>query len=262
MNRLGSQRVRMSFLASALLAGSLQAMNLGEIWRYFKWPITIAVMVVLALASWALLKATWKDMFTLDTSQSSIFGGGKSEETGEEKKADPTVVQPGTGPVENTTLKPIAAFGVSDGKVLPKGDGYSISDQPLNRMVVAFDVPKGNPACVATLEVNMKVQKAKGQVVLGLFPSKVTDPKAVQPGSTQPSDLTLSPTPMSLNALGNPGEFAADITAHFADWFSMNHPAGTPFTLTVAPAEAVAPGEEVVISSTPTLTVKGTPDCK
>ena len=54
MNRLGSQRVRMSFLASALLAGSLQAMNLGEIWRYFKWPITIAVMVVLALASWAL----------------------------------------------------------------------------------------------------------------------------------------------------------------------------------------------------------------
>lgn len=238
-------------------------MNLGEIWRYFKWPITIAVMVIVGLASWALLKATWKDMFTLDTSQSSIFGGAKSEEPGDEKKeADPTVVQPGTGPVEDATLKPIAAFGVTDGKVLPKADGYSISDQPLSRMVVAFDVPKGNPACVATLEVKMKVQKAKGQVVLGLFPSKVTDPKSVQPGSNQPSDLLLSPTPMSLNALGNPGEFSADITAHFADWFTMNHPAGTPFTLTLAPAEAVAPGEEVIISSAPTMTVKGTPGCQ
>lgn len=253
----------MSFLASVSYAGSLQAMNLGEIWRYFKWPITIAAMVIVALASYALLKATWQDMFKLDASQSSIFGGSKSEDPGEAKKeADPTVVQRGTGPVEDATLKPIAAFGVSDGKVSPKGDGYSIADQPLNRMVVAFDVPKGNPACLASLEVNMKVKKAKGQVVLGLFPSKVTDPKGVQPGSEQPGDLLLSPTPMSLNALGAPGDFAADITAHFDDWFNMNHPAGTPFTLTVAPAEAVAPGEEVIISSTPTLNVKGTPGCK
>lgn len=237
-------------------------MNTGEIWRYFKWPITIAAMVIIGLVSWTLLKATWKDMFLVDASKSSVFGGQKSEQAEENKAEDPKIVQPGTGPVADATLKSIASFGVADGTVVPKSDGYSISDQPLHRMVVAFDVPSGNPACVAKLEVNMKVKKAKGQVVLGLFPSKVTDPKSVKAGSTQEADLMLSPTPMSLNALGAPGEFKADITAHFADWFTMNHPTGTPFTLTLAPAEAVAPGEEVVIDANPTLTVKGTPGCK
>ncbi len=219
-------------------------------------------MVIVGLASWALLKATWKDMFLIDASQSSVLGGQKSEQTEEPKAADASIVQPGTGPVADANQKAIAAFGVSEGKVVPKADGYSISDQPLNRMVVAFDVPAGNPACVASLEVAMKVQKAKGQVVLGVFPSKVTTPQNVNPGDDQESDLTLSPRAMSLNALGNPGDFKADITAHFADWFTMNHPAGTPFTLTLAPAEAIEPGDEVVISSTPTLNVKGTPGCQ
>lgn len=237
-------------------------MNMGDIWRYFKWPITITVMVVVALGSWATLKATWKDMFVFDASQSSVLGGQKSESAATESTQDTSVVQPGTGPVQDATLKAIAAFGVSQGVVSPKADGYAISDDPLNRMVIAFDVPAGNPACVAALEVNMKVQSTKGQVVLGLFPSKVTEPAKATPGSQQPSDLLLSPSAMSLNALGAPGEFKADITAHFADWFTMNHPAGTPFTLTVAPAEAVAPGDEVVIGANPTLTVKGTPGCK
>lgn len=249
-------------------------MTFAQVWTYLRWPI--AILGLLAVANYALggLGEAAGGMIEFDASGSILAPDAAATETEDPFAEDlPTAaplatLEPGTGPVQDGVGIAIADFHVNDTAADVDGEELVITDDADDKIVVAFDIPEGDPTCMVVVNLRITVTEALSTTEIGVFASTVDDPVEVQDNQELTGDLRAVPEPMAIALVQAPGSLVLDVTDGFTDYFTQDFPAGRPFVLTIAPTVPVEPlggvrfeAVDAAADDPPTLLWTGDPDC-
>ncbi|WP_370324978.1 hypothetical protein [Euzebya sp.] len=248
-------------------------MTPAKVWTFLRWPI--AILGLLAVVNYALprLGEAASGMIEFDASGSILApdeGASESEDPLDIPVADipQSTLQAGTGPVTDGSSTPIADFTVNDSIADIDGESLEISDDPADAIVVAFDIPQGDPACMQAVTLSMTVDDLASPVQLGVFPSTVDQPVDVVDNQAMDPELRAGDE-MAGTLVDDEGEVTFDLTAGFQEYFTLGFPSDKPFVLTLGPTafvetqggvSFVAANAEVE-GEVPTLLWTGTPGC-
>ena len=249
-------------------------MSFAQVWTFLRWPL--ALLGLLAVVAYALprLPDALGGMIEFDPSGSILApdeGASESEvalDVPVAELAEPTL-QPGTGPVTDGSATPIADFSVSETIADIDGETLTLSDDPADAIIIAFDIPPGDPGCMAAVTLNLTASEVNSPVEVGVFPSTLDDPVAVVDNQLVEDELRATPTPIALALVEGEGPVPIDITAGYQEYFLHDFPAGRPLVLTLAATTPVEPpgGASFVSANAedeeevPTLLWTGTPGC-
>jgi hypothetical protein len=248
-----------------------------QVWTILRWPL--AIVLLLAVANYALgnLGEAALGMVEFDASGSILAPEDEEAvEGGDDLLADipeaapPPVLEPGTGPVTDGTSTAIADFFVNDTVADIDNDGLVIGDNPADSIVIAFDIPAGDPGCMAVVNMNLTAEDVRSSTEIGVFASTVDQPVDVRDNQQVDGDLRATATPMAVARVEAEGQLTLDLTTGFQEYFTQEFDAGRPFVLTVVATVPVETQGGVRFTSTegdpegesaPRLLWTGTPDC-
>lgn len=247
-------------------------MSLSTAWALVRWPI--AILGLLAIVNYALprLGEAASGMVEFDASGSILAPAGDASESEAELDVsvadlEPQELEAPTGPVTDGVASPITDFYVNDTIADVDSPTLVISDDPADSAVVAFEIPPGDPACMAVMNLNLTASEVLSPVEIGIFASTVDDPAAVVDNQAMEGELR-TPTPMAIGLYEVPGTVTFNITAGYQDYFTQGFPPGKPLVLTVAPTVPVAPqggltfvSADAQSDTSPQLLWNGTPEC-
>ncbi|MGI9016737.1 MAG: hypothetical protein ACR2HR_06475 [Euzebya sp.] len=249
-------------------------MTFSKAWTYIRWPI--AILGLFAVVQYALprLGEAASGMIEFDGS-GSIFDAGEASASESSTALDipiadlpPETLEPGTGPVADGTATPIADYFVNDTVATASTEVLTLTDDPADSVVIAFDIPAGDPGCMAVMNLNLTATDVLSSVEVGIYASTVDDPLSVTDNLQQDGDLRATTEPMATALIEGAGTVTFNITGGFQNYFIQDFPPGRPLVLTVAPtAEVESQGglslvaSESLTEEVPTLLWTGTPGC-
>lgn len=247
-------------------------MTFSTVWSLVRWPI--ALLGLIAIVNYALprLGEAASQMVEFDATGSILApdeGGSESEGGLDVPVADldPQQLQAPTGPVTDGVASPIADFYINDTIADVDSPTLVISDDEADAAVLVFEIPPGDPSCMAVMNLNLTASEVLSPVEIGVFASTVEDAAAVVDNQAVEGDVRV-PTPMAVGLYGTPGTITFNITGGYQDYFNQGFPPDKPLVLTVAPTAAVSPqggltfvASEAQTDQSPQLLYSGTPDC-
>lgn len=248
-------------------------MTFSQVWTYLRWPLAVIGLLLVAQYAIGNLGEAAGGMIEFDASGSILAPDDAASETEDPLDALPTAapvstLEPGTGPVVDGLGGAIADLHVNDTAADVDGEELVISDDADDKVVVAFDIPAGDPGCMAVVNLSITAVDVRSPVEIGVFASTVDDPVGVQDNQELTGDLRASATPMATALLEEPGTLTLDLTAGYQEYFTLGLPATQPLVLTIAPTVPVEPlggvsfaASETGSEAAPTLLWTGIPDC-
>ncbi|MEO2107777.1 MAG: hypothetical protein ABGZ36_19330 [Actinomycetota bacterium] len=246
-------------------------MTVAKIWTIIRWPIAIVALLAVANYAYPRFLDTLDTLVEFDASGSILAPESESTETELPVSTVPTAVPtlaPPTGPVTDGQAAPIADFYVNDTVADIDGTSLILSDDPADSIVVAFDLPPGDPGCMSSLTLGLSVEDVLSTTELGIYPSSLIDAANVVDNQQVDGDLKASPSPMATALVEAEGRLELDVLGGYQSYFLLEHPPGTPFVLTVEPTiDVESQGGVRIVSAnaesdaSPTLTWVGTPGC-
>ncbi|CAN5286690.1 hypothetical protein BH23ACT9_BH23ACT9_31070 [soil metagenome] len=248
-------------------------MTFTQVWSILRWPL--AILGLLAVANYALgnLADAAGGMIEFDAS-GSILAPEEEATEGEDLLADLpepapiATLAPGTGPVTDGAATPLADFHVNNTVADIVNDSLVLTDNPGDSIVVAFEIPEGDPGCMSVVTMTMTAEDVRSATEVGVFASTLDDPLQTVNNQQVDGDLRATGTPMAVALIESPGAITFDLTAGFQSYFTQNFAADRPFVLTLVatvPVESLG-GVRFVSANTesaeaPTLLWTGTPGC-
>lgn len=247
-------------------------MTFSTVWSLLRWPL--AILGLLAVVNYALprLSEAASEMIEFDASGSILApddGGSESEEGLDVPVADlePQQLQAPTGPVTDGVATPIADFYVNDTIADVDSPTLVVSDDEADAAILVFEIPPGDPSCIAVMNLTLTATEVLSPVEIGVFASTVEDAANVADNQAVDGELRL-PTPMAVGLYSSPGTIAFNITGGYQDYFTQGFPPDKPLVLTVVPTVPVDPqggltfvASEAQSDQSPQLLYTGTPDC-
>jgi hypothetical protein len=245
-------------------------MTPSQVWIYLRWPL--ALLGLLAIVQYALprLPEAVAGMVEFDPSGSILAPTSESESDLPIPEAEiaAATLQPGSGAVADGTAQPIADFAVADTVADIDVEAMELSEAPGDAVVIAFDLPAGDPSCMASMTLSLTVADAAGATEVGVWPGTIAEPVEVVDDQLVEGDLRATPTPMATVLVEQAGPIQVDVLGGFQQYFSLDLPAEQPFVLVLQATTPVEPGGGVAFASAnaqdetvPTLSWTGTPGC-
>ena len=246
-------------------------MTPAKIWTFVRWPIAIVALLALANYAYPRFVDSLGTLIEFDASGSILDTATASESALPTAAAIPTTtptLEPGTGPVTDGVGAPVADFFVNDTVADIDNDALILSDDSADRIIVAFDIPPGDPGCMSAMTLGMTVDEVLSPVEIGVFASTVGDAADIVDNEQVDGDLRATTTSMATALVEAPGRLTLDVLAGFQSYFTQDFEPGRPFVLTIAPTVPVeSQGGLRMVSSNqedadaPSLSWVGTPGC-
>lgn len=246
-------------------------MTPAKIWTFARWPI--AIVALLAVANYAMPRfvATLPTLIEFDASGSILAPETETTETEAPAPVLPTTqptLEPPSGEVVDGTAPPTADFFVNDTVADIDTDSLILSDNPGDAIVIAFDLPPGDPQCMSAMTLRLDVQEVASTTEIGVYASTVHDAPEVVDNQQVDGDLRAVASPMATALVEADGPLDLDVLAGYQTYFLQDFPPGTPFVVTIVPTIPVETQGGLRITSSnaenelaPTLTWTGTPGC-
>lgn len=229
-------------------------------WRSLRWLVALAVCALIVVLTIPL---------AFDAVMRSVEfgeGGAEAEEEEEEEaveEGDGGAVP--SGPVADGSTTAVADFAVRDGIVRQAADPELSMAEDGDAIVIAFPLIDGDPDCVEAAHLHLELLESE-PADLAVYASDIANPGGRENGDEVGDPRRDDEAWWITVSDGNPGRLLWDITDLYKAWaLAELAPAGSPFTIVVAPPEEAA---ALLVASTerqarqaPTLTWQGMPDC-
>jgi hypothetical protein len=234
-----------------------------EAWRSLRWLVALVVLGLVVVVTIPLTISALSQSVRFEDEEAAANGDGEGEE-GEAGAAgngerDPEAA---TGPVED-------GQGIADPDfVVSGGAAEQVTVQRLvigdaETLVLAFEPPEGDPACVAETELALELLEAT-PAEIGAQTSGLSVPDDVSSGDEVPDEVSQGENVALAATDGTPGTLRWDITEVFDEWAET--PASQ-FVITVRPT-AADPDTELAFAASeageeqaPLLSWTGEPGC-
>ena len=246
-------------------------MTVAKIWTFVRWPIAIVALLAVAQYAYPRFLDTLPTMFEFDPSGSILDQSTESSESEEPLALEPTTaptLAPPTGPVTDGTAVPIADFYVNDTVADIDNDALILSDDEADSIVIAFDLPPGDPGCMSSMTLDLTIDEVLSATEIGVYASNLTTAGQVVDNQQVDGDLRAVATPMATALIESPGRINLNVLAGYQSYFTIGQPPATPFVVTIAPTIPVESQGGLRIDSanlendnSPALTWLGTPGC-
>lgn len=247
-------------------------MTFNQVWTFIRWPI--AILGLALVVNYALPRLAEVSGDLVEFNGGPLLTGETESAAPEADPLDVPVTEIGeptlqapTGPVTDGAATPLADYFVNDTIVDVDGT-LVLSDDPADAIVLAFDIPAGDPGCMAVMNLNLTASEVLSQTTVGVYPSTDDQPQAVVDNGSSTEDLRASDEPIATLNIGQPGTVTFDITAGYQAYFNQDFPPGRPLALTIAAIGEVGTqgGVSFVASESadeevPRLLWTGTPGC-
>jgi hypothetical protein len=248
-------------------------MSFAQVWTYLRWPL--AIVGLLAIVNYALprLPEALAGMIEFDPSGSIL---APDEDVSESESAldvpvaelESPTLQPGTGPVTDGAAVPVADFSVNDTIADIDTDALTLSDDTTDAVVIAFDIPAGDPGCMSAMTLDLTAAEVLSATEIGVWASTLDTPVEVVDNQLVEGDLRVGTTPMATALVEAEGQVAIDVLGGFQSYFLQDFAEGRPFVLTIMATTPVEPlggvsfvSANVETEDVPTLLWSGTPGC-
>ncbi|HUG87008.1 MAG TPA: hypothetical protein VMM13_20740 [Euzebya sp.] len=251
-------------------------MTFAQVWTFLRWPLAILGLLVVAQYALSNLSEAAGGMIEFDASGSILAPDAEASESEGLPEDLPTAepqpsatLAPGTGPVTDGASTATADFHVEDIIADVDGSELTLGDGEQDAVVVAFDIPAGDPGCMAVVNLSMGVTDVASATEIGIFASAVDEPAEVRDNQEMAADLRAFQSPMQVALITEPATLVVDLTAGFQDYFIHGFPEGRDLVLTIMATVPVEPLGGVSFESidaedgeaVPTLLWTGDPEC-
>lgn len=247
-------------------------MTSAQIWTYIRWPIAIVLLAALGNYAYPRFVESLGTLIEFDASGSILAPESETTESETPAEVLPTSVPtlaPNTGPVTDGVSTAIADFFVNDTVADVDNESLILSDDPADAIVIAFEIPPGDPGCMSSMSLGLDVAEVSSTTELGVYASSLSEAATIVDNEqVDDPDLRALATPMATALVEQQGRLNLDVLAGFQSYFLQGFPPGTPFVLTIVPTIPVESQGGLRITAldaanedVPSLSWVGTPGC-
>ncbi len=246
-------------------------MTPAKIWTFVRWPIAIVGLLALANYAYPRFVDSLDTLVEFDPSGSVFAPVTETEGDIVATELLPTTqptLEPPTGPVTDGVAAPVADFFVSNRVADIDNDALIIGDVDGDQVVVAFDIPPGDPGCMEAMTLSLSVEEVASAIEIGVFPSTVGNAANIVDNEQVDGDLRASSQQMASALVEAPGRLALDVLAGYQSYFTMDFEPDRPFVVTIAPTVSVEQQGGIRMTASnqenedaPSLSWVAIPDC-